>query len=169
MEQNKFQRICPARGNGDCFNSMCQHQCFMDEEGCRKPESEKTWEKLIEEFDKTPWKWLDSSKASSQPVSVHIHNDLGPFLESFLSIHQKLDKIMSTQTELAAQVQAIGTQVAKIGEESKITLQKVTDLEFALANQDNVSPELQAAVDALKQQVQVVDDLVADAPAAPVA
>ena len=101
-----------------------------------------------------------------QPISVHVHNDFGSLLESFLSIHQKLDKIMSTQTELAAQVQAISAQVSKIGEESKVTLQKVIDLETALANQDNVSPELQAAVDALKKQVQVVDDLVADAPPA---
>lgn len=166
MEGQRIYRHCPESGNVPCYNSICEHQCFIEEEECRKPEhdkpeSEKTWEEIMKKFDSTPKYFCNST---SQPVTIHIHNDFGPLLESFLSIHQKLEKIMSTQTEFAAQVQAISTQVAKIGEESKITLQKVIDLEAALANQDNVSPELQAAVDELKQQVQVVDDLVADAP-----
>lgn len=72
---------------------------------------------------------------------------------------------MSTQAEIAQGLTTLTAQVAKVGAESTKTLQKVTDLEAALANQDNVSPELQSAFDALKAQVQAVDDLIPDVPA----
>lgn len=74
---------------------------------------------------------------------------------------------MATQNELAQQLTDLASQISKIGTETSATLQKVADLEAALSNQDNVSPELQAAFDALKQQVQKVDDLVPDAPVVP--
>jgi hypothetical protein len=77
-------------------------------------------------------------------------------------ITQKLDKIMSTQQEIAAGLNAATEQLKKIATESGKTLQKVSELEAALANQSNVTPELQSAFDALKTQVQVVDDLVPD-------
>lgn len=65
--------------------------------------------------------------------------------------------------ELASGLATVSAQVTKIGTESTTTLQKVTDLEAALGNQGSeVSPEVQAAFDALKAQVQIVDDLVAD-------
>jgi len=69
---------------------------------------------------------------------------------------------MATQAELAAQLNTVAAQVQKIGQESTKTLEKVQELEDALANQDDVSPELQAAFDGLKAQVQTVDDLVVD-------
>lgn len=69
---------------------------------------------------------------------------------------------MSTQQELATQLNEITAQVSKIGTETTALVQKVADLEAALANQSNVTPELQAAFDALKAQVTVVDDLVPD-------
>lgn len=72
---------------------------------------------------------------------------------------------MAKQSEMAADMATVTAQIAKIGEESKKTLQKVTDLETALGNQEDVSPELQSAFDALKAQVTVVDDLIPDAPA----
>lgn len=72
---------------------------------------------------------------------------------------------MATQTELVQTLNQISTQVGKIKDETTGLQQKITDLENAVGNQDNVSPELQAAVGALKAQVQVVDDLVADTPA----
>jgi septal ring factor EnvC (AmiA/AmiB activator) len=77
-------------------------------------------------------------------------------------IHENQLKIMATQAELAAQLTTLGTQVQKIGQETSTLVQKVADLEEALNNQDDVSPELQAAFDGLKSQVQVVDDQVAD-------
>lgn len=70
---------------------------------------------------------------------------------------------MSTQAELASSLTAISEQVAKIGVESGKTLEKVTALEDALRNAGNTTPEVDAALAALKAQVQIVDDLVPDA------
>lgn len=72
---------------------------------------------------------------------------------------------MGNQTQLAAQLTEVTEKIAKIGEETKTTLAKVSELETALANQENVSPELQTAFDNLKAQVTVVDELVPDASA----
>lgn len=75
-------------------------------------------------------------------------------------------KNMATQTELAEELTALTATVAKIGTETSTLLTKISDLETALANAGNVSPEVQVALDALKSQVTVVDDLVPDAPTA---
>ena len=71
---------------------------------------------------------------------------------------------MATQAELAASLAVVSAQVTKIGVETSATLAKVAELEAALANAGNTSPEVDAALEALKAQVQVVDDLVVDAP-----
>lgn len=71
--------------------------------------------------------------------------------------------IMQTQNELAADLAVVTEAVAKIGAETVVTLQKVTDLEAALASGGMTSPEVDAALQALKAQVQVVDDLIPDA------
>lgn len=84
-------------------------------------------------------------------------------LALLIKIHHNQKIIMSSQAEIAQGITALSEQVKKIGEESKTTLQKVADLEAALSNQENVTPELQAAFDSLKQQVQAVDDLIPDA------
>ena len=83
------------------------------------------------------------------------------------SIIKKLNKIMATQAELAASIAAITAKVTKIGTESTATLAKVQELQDVIDNlpTGTVTPELQAAVDALAAQVQIVDDLIADAPA----
>jgi septal ring factor EnvC (AmiA/AmiB activator) len=72
---------------------------------------------------------------------------------------------MAKQSELAASLKALTDQTAKIFTEVQGVKQKVTDLEAQLGNTENVSDELQAAFDALKAQVQIVDDLIPDAPA----
>ncbi len=69
---------------------------------------------------------------------------------------------MATQAELAAQLKANTEQAAKIGAETQTLLDKIRDLLEQLANQSGVTPELQAAADALKAQLQVVDELVPD-------
>ena len=69
---------------------------------------------------------------------------------------------MATQAELAAELAAATSAVAKIGTESSATLQKVIELEEALANGGMTSPEVDEAVAALKAQVQLVDDLIPD-------
>ncbi len=78
---------------------------------------------------------------------------------------QNQRQIMATQKDLADSLTALTTQVAKIGDETAKLIRKIADLETALNNVDNVSPEVQTAFDALKAQVQVVDDAVPDAPA----
>ena len=70
---------------------------------------------------------------------------------------------MATQNELATELSTVTAAVQKIGVETSATLQKVADLEAALANGGMTSPEVDAAVAALKAQVQVVDDLIPDA------
>ncbi len=82
--------------------------------------------------------------------------------EFLLHLHKEVRIIMATQAELAADLQAVTDQVAKIGAETTATLQKVTDLEAALAAGGGTTPEVDAALAALKAQVKVVDDMVAD-------
>ena len=82
-------------------------------------------------------------------------------IQIFLIIQNK--KAMATQEEITQALTDLTATVAKIGDETKATLQKVADLETALAGQASVSPELQAAFDALKDQVGIVDALVPDA------
>ncbi len=91
-------------------------------------------------------------------------NLLELFFGGFATIHQKLNKIMASQTQLAADLKVVKNQVAKIGQESSLTLKKVEELQAIIDAGEEVSPELQAAVDELKAQIQVVDDLVPDAP-----
>lgn len=70
---------------------------------------------------------------------------------------------MATQKDVTAQINQLGNVVAKIGNETSALQQKVKDLQDAAANQDNASPELVAAVEAVAAQLKVVDDLVPDA------
>lgn len=63
----------------------------------------------------------------------------------------------------AAEVKAVSAQVQKIGAESSATLDKVRQLEEALANAGGIPQDVQDAFEELKAQVKVVDDLVADA------
>jgi len=69
---------------------------------------------------------------------------------------------MPTQDEAAQQLQDTNQKLQKIGTETQGLLDKITALEEAANNSDNVKPELQAAIDAVVQQAQVVDDLVPD-------
>ena len=98
---------------------------------------------------------------------------------TLILIHQKLDKIMSKQNEIAAQLDAANaaldvanTKITKIGTETEGSLKLIQELKDAVANQDNASPELVAAANALSEKVATinaaltaVDDKVEDAPA----
>lgn len=68
--------------------------------------------------------------------------------------------IMATQKEIADGLNAANAQLTKIGAETDTLLQKIKDLETAVTNQADASPELVAAFEAVKAQVQVVDDKV---------
>jgi len=82
-------------------------------------------------------------------------------------LNHHLWRIRMDQAQLAAEMQQVSAQLDKIGAESAATLQKVADLEAALASSTGVSQEVQDAFTALKAQVQRVDDMVPDAAPAP--
>jgi seryl-tRNA synthetase len=104
----------------------------------------------------------------------HIHRwenthypDRGLLVEIFKELkllNQQNVKIMANQQELAAQINEISGTITKIKGETQTTLDKVQELQDVINNQGGVSAELQAAVDNLKAQVQVVDELIPDAP-----
>lgn len=81
-----------------------------------------------------------------------------------VQINWRLDQIMSTQAELAAQLDELGVQLEKIAAETQSLLDKIDELGAIIAAGGNVTPELQAAFDAVRAQAQVVDDKVPDAP-----
>lgn len=90
--------------------------------------------------------------------------------EELARIHLKLDRlisqqetIMADQAEIVVQIQEIQNKLTKIGTETTSLLTKIDELTAIIAA-GPVSPELQQAVDNLKAQAQVVDDLVVDAP-----
>ena len=84
-------------------------------------------------------------------------------LAALNAVFQQVENIMATQGELTAQVQAIGDKLTKIGSETSTLLTKIEELKVLA---QNATPELQAAVEAVAQQAQVVDDLVPDQPTA---
>jgi chromosome segregation ATPase len=85
-----------------------------------------------------------------------------------------LNKIMATQKEVTADLQAVLVQLKKSDGEIK-TLQnstdalkqKITDLEGVIAAGGDASPELAQAVADVKAAAQVVDDDIPDAPVIP--
>lgn len=70
---------------------------------------------------------------------------------------------MKTQSEIAANLKTLTGVVQKIGAETSTLKQKVADLQAAVDNQQEASPELVEAVEALQAQLKVVDELVEDA------
>ena len=76
----------------------------------------------------------------------------------------KLEKLMTTQAQLAADLTALSAQVTKIGTETTTTLAKLAELEAALATAGATTPEVDAAMDGLRAQLLLVDNLVTDAP-----
>lgn len=79
-------------------------------------------------------------------------------------IYKQNQSIMLTQEQLVQGLKDVNTQLTKIKGESTATLQKVSDLEEALKNQGNISPEVETAFNAVKAQTQSLDDLIVDAP-----
>lgn len=69
-----------------------------------------------------------------------------------------------TQDELVQELNAVKDQVSKIGSETTTLKEKVAELEEQLSQAGNATPEVLAALQALKDQAQIVDDLVADEP-----
>jgi hypothetical protein len=76
----------------------------------------------------------------------------------------KLDKIMVTQTETAAQITALFTLVDKIGVEIDSSLAEIQALKDLLVSAGNTDPAVTAAVDALAVRLTALDLKVPDAP-----
>lgn len=82
-------------------------------------------------------------------------------------LRKAIDKVMATQKEIADQLTAanealtaVGAGVTKIGTETDGLLQKIKDLEDAINNQTNATPELVAAFEAVKATVESLGTLV---------
>lgn len=91
------------------------------------------------------------------------------FAKLFWRLYKMEGRIVATQEEVVQQLNAAKAQAEKIGGETRTLLTRIEDLLAQLANAANVTPELQAAADAVTEQLAVVDDLVPDAPAPEVA
>jgi len=81
------------------------------------------------------------------------------------NINYKIGEIMTTQTELVVELGLIKDQLLKASAE---IVAHVQALEVAVANSGAVTPEVQAAVDALKAVAQGLDDLNPDPVPTPV-
>ena len=68
---------------------------------------------------------------------------------------------METQEQLTETIKALSNQVTKIGGETRSLLTKIEDLLGKIGSE--VSEDLKAAVLVLKEQVDIVDNLVPDA------
>jgi hypothetical protein len=97
-----------------------------------------------------------------RPLFSYLPATRRQMLELKLILINTKELIMATQAEIAAGLTAASAALTKIGQETTTTLDKVRALEEQI-NNGNVSPELQAAFDDLKAQVQRVDDMVPDA------
>lgn len=67
------------------------------------------------------------------------------------------------QAEAVTKLGQVNESLTKIGGETSTLLTKVADLQAAAANSDQISPELQAAIEAVSAQATKIDDLVPDA------
>jgi conjugal transfer/entry exclusion protein len=93
--------------------------------------------------------------------NYHNHIDLQEMFSILNIIKLKLHNMAKSQAETAQELRDIQAQNEKARAE---ILQKIADLEAALANAGNTSDEVDAAVQALKASVQTDDDIVPDAP-----
>jgi uncharacterized protein YoxC len=84
-------------------------------------------------------------------------------LGAIIKLNRKANNIMATQDEIIAQQQAQAAKIEKIGNETRTLIDKVKEL-LDIINAGEVKPELKAATDAVDAQLQIVDDLVPDAP-----
>jgi division protein CdvB (Snf7/Vps24/ESCRT-III family) len=69
------------------------------------------------------------------------------------------EKIMAKTAAVIATIAALSTQLTKVNAEIN---GKIAKLEEAIRNQDEVSPEVEAALNDLKAKVQGLDDIVPD-------
>ncbi len=74
---------------------------------------------------------------------------------------------MASQQEVLNQLNAVITSLDKVATETGGLKTKIQELEDAIANGGGSSPEVDAALAALKSKVDAIDGLVEDAPTEP--
>ena len=89
-------------------------------------------------------------------IHIHLHSDD--------HVIKLLKEILMNQQELA---QALNDAAAEAVKAKAEIVQKISNLEAAIVAAGNTSPEVDAALSALKDAVQGVDDIVPDQPADP--
>lgn len=81
-------------------------------------------------------------------------------------ISEQLKNIIMTQQEAVTALTGVNTELVKVGTETSTLVSNVADLTKALADakagDGNVTPELEAAINAVAAQTKTVDDLVPD-------
>lgn len=92
-------------------------------------------------------------------ILLNIESKTLDLLKLLFDHNLKLDKIMATQQEAAAQLGGVLAELQKANTEIQAKIQALVD---AANNASNVTPELQAAVDALVPAAQSLDDIVPD-------
>lgn len=97
-------------------------------------------------------------------IHVHHHGNVAEVVCKLDKLLAQGESIMATQAQLVQDLNALTAQIAKIGVETGKTLQQVIDLQALIAAGGNTTPEVDAALAALKTQAQATDDLIPDAP-----
>ncbi len=86
---------------------------------------------------------------------------------ALLSIIRKVTRIMTTQSEAAAALGTVAATLDKVSAETTSLLVEIATLkDLAAAAGQTVSPELQAAIDAVATRAAAIDALVPDEPPA---
>lgn len=94
---------------------------------------------------------------------VHHHYAVTTCTDEIIkSIFSQLKQIRMNQQELLDGLTSANVTIGKIFTESKATIAKLADLETAMSNSMQVTPEVQKAFEDLKAQLQLVDDLIPD-------
>lgn len=90
---------------------------------------------------------------------------------AFNGLNNKLDQIIMTQTELAAGLKAIQTQVGKVAAEQAarfdVLTAKIVELEALIGTGGAIGTEVTDALAAVQTALQALDDVIPDAPPAP--
>lgn len=107
-------------------------------------------------------------KVNIRDSDVHFHNcDFTDNSEVLAAISNLKETFMATQAELAVELTAVKDQVIKVGNETRTLISRVETLTTALENAGGTTPEVDAALLAVKEQLVIVDELVPDAPPPP--
>lgn len=93
---------------------------------------------------------------------------------ALVPIRQRLEAIMASQQDQAATLRQVQAQLTKVageiaGVQSSVDMlnARIVELEAVIAADDEASQELVDAVQAVKDQAQLVDDAIPDAPVVP--